>query len=73
MIEKDVKMGFEKRVLEVVESVTDVTASFYNGTLFLDTADSKVATTVFNALYEKITKGILFGKCGSSETYYDFV
>lgn len=66
-------MGFEKRVLAVVESVTDVTASFYNGTLFLDTADSKVATDVFNALYAKITKGIMFGKIADVETYYDFV
>lgn len=64
---------FESKVLSVVSSVTDVAADFYNGTLFLETADSKIATDVFNALYDQVTKGIIFGKASCSETYYDFV
>ena len=65
-------MGFEKKVLEVVESVTDVHAYFFNGTLFLETTDSKVAVDVFDALWEKVTAAIAFGKCGE-ETSYDFL
>jgi hypothetical protein len=65
-------MSFEKTVLEVVAKVTDVKAEFTNGTLFIETTDSGIATNVFNALYAEVTKGLLFGKFGS-ETYYDFV
>ena len=65
-------MGFEKRVLSVVAEVTDVPAYFYNGTMFLETTDSKVATEVFDSLYERITAALAFGKCGS-ETSYDFL
>ena len=65
-------MGFEKRVLSVVSEVTAVPAYFYNGTLFLETTDSKVATEVFDALWERITAAISFGKCGN-ETSYDFL
>jgi len=63
---------FEKRVLEVVSEVTDVPAYFYNGTLFLKTIDSKIATEVFDALWERITAALAFGKCGD-ETSYDFL
>ena len=73
MNEKEKSMGFEKRVLSVVAEVTDVPAAFYNGTLFLSTQDSKVATDVFNALYDRITAAISFGKCGRFETSYDFL
>jgi hypothetical protein len=73
MIDKENSMGFEKRVLSVVAEVTDVPAAFYNGTLFLSTQDSKVATEVFDALYERITAAISFGKCGRFETSYDFL
>lgn len=66
-------MSFEKRVLDVVKSVTDTGAYFFNGTLFLETEDSKTAVEVFNALYEKVTAAVIFGKCGQSETFYDFV
>ena len=66
-------MGFEKIVLDVVAEVTNVPADFYNGTLFLETDDSKIATDVFNALYANVTKGIIFGKASCTETYYDFV
>jgi hypothetical protein len=66
-------MSFEKRVLEVVANVTDVPADFYNGTLFLETSDSKVAVAVFNAIYEQIDKAVIFGKASCTETYYDFV
>lgn len=65
-------MGFEKVVLNVVESVTDTPAYFYNGTLFLETADSKIAVDVFNSLYENVTAALAFGKCGA-ETSYDFL
>lgn len=65
-------MGFEKRVLSVVSEVTDVPAYFYNGTLFLSTTDSKVATDVFFTLTEKVTAAMAFGKCGD-ETSYDFL
>lgn len=64
--------AFETNVIEVVKSVTDVGAYFSNGTLFLETFDSKVATSVFNKLYMDVTEGICFGKVGS-ETYYDFI
>lgn len=65
-------MGFEKVVLNVVESVTDTPAYFYNGTLFLETIDSKVAVDVFNALCERVTAALSFGKVGA-ETSYDFL
>jgi hypothetical protein len=65
-------MGFEKRVLNVVSEVTDTPAYFYNGTLFLETTDSAIAVDVFNALWERVTAALAFGKCGS-ETSYDFL
>jgi hypothetical protein len=66
-------MGFEKRVLAVVEEVTDVRAYFFQGTMFLETEDSKTATDVFFALCDNVTPAISFGKCGQSETSYDFL
>lgn len=63
----------EQKVLEVVKSVTNTGAYFFNGTLFLETQDSKIAVDVFDALYEKVTAAIAFGKCGQSETSYDFL
>lgn len=65
-------MSFEKRVLSVVSEVTDASAYFCNGTLFLETVDSKVATNVFFALCDKVTAAIAYGKCGA-ETSYDFL
>jgi hypothetical protein len=73
MSDKEIVMSFEKRVLDVVKSVTDTNAYFFNGTMFLETEDSKTAVEVFNALYEKVTAAIIFGKAGQSETFYDFV
>ena len=73
MSDKEIVMSFEKRVLDVVKSVTNVRAYFFNGTMFLETEDSKTAVEVFNALYEKVTAAIIFGKAGQSETFYDFV
>lgn len=63
----------EQKVLEVVKSVTNIGAYFFNGTLFLETEDSKIAVDVFDALYEQVTAAIAFGKCGQSETSYDFL
>ena len=65
-------MGFEKRVLNVVSEVTDTPAYFYNGTLFLETTNSKVATDVFFKLCDVVTAALAFGKCGD-ETSYDFL
>jgi hypothetical protein len=62
----------EAKVLEVVKMVTDVEAKFFNGTLFLSTVDSKIATEVFFELCDKVTAALSFGKCGS-ETSYDFL
>ena len=72
VIEKGFQMSFEKRVLSVVSEVTSVPAHFFNGTLFLETTDSKIATDVFFTLTEKVTAALAFGKCGS-ETSYDFL
>lgn len=66
-------MSFEKTVLAVVKSVTTTGAYFFNGTLFLETEDSKTAVEVFNALHKKVTAAVIFGKAGQSETFYDFV
>ncbi len=66
-------MAFESRVLSVVESVTDVRAYFFQGTLFLETEDSKIAVKVLKALEDNLTCGVMFGLAGQSETYYDFV
>jgi hypothetical protein len=65
-------MGFEKKVLNVVAEVTDTPAYFYNGTMFLETVDSAIAVDVFNAIYERVTAALAFGKCGD-ETSYDFL
>jgi hypothetical protein len=62
----------EAKVLEVVKSVTDVNAYWFNGTLFLCTVDSKIATDVFFTICDKITPAVSFGKCGT-ETSYDFL
>ncbi len=66
-------MNFEERALAVVKSVTSTRAYFFQGTMFLETEDSKIATDVFFALCDKITSAIAFGKCGQSETSYDFI
>ena len=66
-------MGFEKKVLQVVKSVTETPAYFYEGTLFLETQDSKIATEVFNALRKEITDAIAYGKVGVYDTSYDFL
>jgi hypothetical protein len=73
MIRKGNEMGLEKKVLAVVESVTDVRAYFFQGTMFLETEDSKIATDVFFALCDQVTPAISFGKAGQSETSYDFL
>jgi len=66
-------MNFEQRVLELVGFVTDVRAYFFNGTMFLETDDSEIAVKVFDKIHANVTKGLIFGKCGQSETFYDFV
>ena len=67
-------MNFEERCIAIVKSVTDKRAYFFQGTMFLETEDSKIATEVYNALsINNQSCGIIFGKCGQSETSYDFV
>jgi hypothetical protein len=73
MNRKGKEMTFEARVLSVVKSVTDVRAYFFQGTMFLETEDSKIATDVFFALTDKVTPAISYGLCGQSETSYDFI
>ena len=67
-------LNFEDRCIAVVKSVTAKRAYFFNGTMFLETEDSEIATKVYNALaINNQSIGIIFGKCGQSETSYDFV
>ena len=66
-------MNFEDRCIAIVKSVTEKRAYFFQGTMFLETTDSKIATAVYNALYiNNQTCGIEYGKC-DSETFYDFI
>ena len=67
-------MNFEERILAIVKSVTSKSAYFFQDTMFLETEDSKIATEVFNALYvNNQSLGIIYGKCGQSETSFDFI
>lgn len=67
-------MNFEQRALQLVNSVTTKHAYFFNGTMFLETEDSVIATKVYEVLYANLkSRGIIFGLCGQSETSYDFV
>ena len=67
-------MNFEERQLAITASVTPTRAYFFQGTMFLETEDSEIATKVFNALaINNQSLGIIYGKCGQSETSYDFV
>ena len=67
-------MTFEDRCIEITKSVTDKRAYFFEGTMFLETEDSKIATQVYDALsLNNQSVGISYGLCGQSETSYDFV
>lgn len=67
-------MSFEERQLAIVADVTSTRAYFFQGTLFLETEDSEIATKVYNALaINNQSCGITYGLCGQSETSYDFV
>lgn len=67
-------MNFEDRCLAITASVTNKRAYFFQGTMFLETEDSKIATEVYNALaINNQSCGISYGKCGQSETSYDFI
>ena len=67
-------MNFEDRCLAIVKSVTDKRAYFFQGTMFLESEDSVIATQVYTALsVNNQSVGIVFGLAGQSETYYDFV
>lgn len=45
----------EAKVLAVVKSITDVRAYFFEGTMFLETVDSAIATDVFFKLCDEVT------------------
>lgn len=62
----------EIQVLAVVAKITPATAYFFNGSLVVETADSAIATKVFDAIWEKITPCIAFSKVGN-ETIVDFI
>jgi hypothetical protein len=67
-------MNFEQRVLQLVSFVTTKRAYFFNGTMFLETEDSKIATEVYNTLHANLKScGVVFGLAGQSETFYDFI
>ena len=67
-------MNFEERCLAIAKSVTDISASFFNGTMFLDTQDPVVVAEVHRMLsINNGLVGIQSGKSGQSDTYYDFV
>jgi hypothetical protein len=67
-------MDFETRCLAITADVTDKRAYFFQGTMFLETEDSEIATKVYSALAANNQSiGIMFGKAGQSETFYDFV
>jgi hypothetical protein len=76
MNETESMMVDEAKVLEVVKGATDVPAYFFNGTLFLKTGNSVVATRVFTELCKKVapvsSMALSFGKVGEAETFYDF-
>ena len=70
-------MGFENRVLKVVapELVTNGTASFFNGTLFIENITENQAIAVRQRLedYEGITCNIEVNRIGQTSEYaYDF-
>jgi hypothetical protein len=67
-------MSFEERCLAIVKSVTSKHAYFFQGTMFLETEDTDIATRVHNALsINNQSMGIQYGLAGQSETFYDFI
>ena len=67
-------MNFEDRCLAIVKTVTNKRAYFFQGSMFLETEDSVIATQVYNALaVNNQSVGVIFGKAGQGETFYDFV
>ena len=65
-------MGFEKKVLEVVEdTLGNVPASFTNGTLFVECTVPE-AVKVESALLEYVDCGIILSRVGD-ESSFDFV
>lgn len=66
-------MSFEERCLAIAKSVTKVDASFFNGTMFLETQDASIVNEVYRMLSgNNQTVDIFFGKSGIEATYYDF-
>lgn len=66
-------MGFEKRVLNVVEeTLGDVYAGFYNGTLFV-LCEVAQAVKLETALLKEVNCGIILSRTSPNESAFDFV
>jgi hypothetical protein len=71
-LDKEIDMGFEKRVLSVVaEVVGEGKAAFTNGTLFVECSVPE-AVRVETALLDYVNCGIILSRVGD-ESAYDFV
>lgn len=65
-------MGFEKRVLEVVESTLgEKVAAFFYGTMFVDCTVAE-AVKLETALLKELRCGIILSRVGN-ESSFDFV
>lgn len=66
-------MGFEKKVLAVVEqTLGDVDAGFYNGTLFVF-CEVAQAVKLETALIKEMKCGIILSRTSPNESAFDFV
>jgi hypothetical protein len=71
-LDKEIDMGFEKRVLDVVAKVVgEGKAAFTNGTLFVECSIPE-AVRIESALLEYVDCGIILSRVGD-ESAYDFV
>lgn len=67
-------MGFEKRVLTVVEPIAGPdSAAFYNCTLFVSDCTALKATQIETALIRHFRSGVIVSPQGSGEFAFDFV
>lgn len=64
-------MGFEKVVLDAVANVVDSSASFTNGTLFVECSVAE-AVKIETELLKIVNCGIILSRVGN-ESAYDFV
>jgi len=72
MVDKEISMSFEKRVLTVVEdTLGNAPASFTNGTLFVECSVPE-AVMLETMLLKELTCGIILSRVGI-ESSFDFV